>query len=241
MRDIICRPRAFVQRRENTVRRTIVMHISSAVFGLLLSRATAFSDFLPFGTALCAGVPKEYCVSALAGVILGSVTTVNGVPSIIYIGAAIVAVALKWVLSIACESESAVSVISAASGSVFCGICTIFSYDFTVETAVRSSGETLLAAAYAYFISAALPLVSSGRRAAKLSVGELCYALAALSVPLIAAAPYTVFTLSPSRIAAGVLIMFAARCGREISGSVAGVIFGFSMCLSGQNVQFIAG
>lgn len=241
MRDIICRPREVAQRRDNTMRRTVVMHVSSAVFGLLLSRAAAFSDFLPFGTALCAGVPKEYCISALAGVILGSVTTVNGVPGIIYIGAAIVAVALKWVLSIVCENESSLSVISAASGSVFCGICALFSYDFTVDSAVRSAGETLLAVAFAYFISAALPLVSSGRRAAKLSVGELCLALAALSVPMIAVSPYTVFTLSPSRIAAGVLIMFAARCGREISGGIAGILFGTAMCISGENVQFVAG
>ena len=241
MRDIICRPRVIVQRRENTVRRTILMHISSALFGLLLARVPAFSDFLPFGTALCAGVPKEYCVSALAGVILGSVTTSNGAPGIIYIGAAIVAVALKWVLSIACENDSAVSVICAASGSVFCGICAVFSYDFSAVAAVRSVGEALLSSAYAYFISAAVPLLSSGRKAAKLSVGELCYALAALSVVLIAAAPYTVLSLSLSRIAAGVLIMFAARCGREISGGISGIIFGFAMCISGDNVQFVAG
>lgn len=241
MRDIICRPQGIVNRRENTVRRTIVMHISSALFGLLLSRATAFSDFLPFGVALCAGVPKEYCVSALAGVILGSVTTVNGVPSIIYIGAAIVAAALKWALSIACENESAVSVISAAGGSVFCGICTVFSYDFSMTAAVRFSGETLISAMTAYFLSAALPLVSSGRKAAKLSIGELCSVLAALAVALIAVAPYTVFSISPARIAAGVLIMFAARCGREISGSIAGIIFGFAMSISGENVQFTAG
>ncbi len=83
MKEIVTPVHITRQTASIEIRRTIVMHISSILLGFLLARTTAFSTFLPFGTALCAGVRKEYAPSALIGVILGSISGINGVPGII--------------------------------------------------------------------------------------------------------------------------------------------------------------
>lgn len=209
------------------------------MFGFLLSRATAFETFLPFGTAFCAGINKYYSLSALIGVIFGSIHTVNGVTGVIYIGASIVAIALKWTLCITGDEKPFCSAVSALSGSLFCTVCAVFSYDYSFDSLIRGIGETLFATGTAYFISIALPLISSGKNMCKMTAEELCSALIGTGVMLIAISPYTVFGFSVARLVAFVVILCSATYGTEASGGICGIVLGFCMSICYDNAQFI--
>lgn len=239
MRDVVYP--AVRQRRDRSLRRTIIMHISSATLGFLLMRAPVFSGFLPFGTAFCAGVSRDYTPSALLGVILGSFFSANSVPAMIYIGAAVVAVALKWALMLPLENEQLIAMISAAVGTVFSGICALLGYEFTVDSVIRTAGEALLATGTAYFLSIAIPLLGAARRAAKLTPTELCAALVGIATALVALSPCVFFGLSASRIFAFTLILFAARYGRETAGAVCGIVFGFTMSIAYGDTMYVVG
>lgn len=241
MKDIVFPGHAPIFRvKSRTLRKTMLIHIGSALLGFLFSRTTAFADFLPFGTAFCAGVSREFSISAIFGVLLGSIHTVNGVPGVIYIGAAGVAVALRFVLAITDIDESLNSMISALSGSVFCGICTWLSYDLTLDGAVRMLGEVLIATGCAYFISVAMPVINSGKRANSLDLCQLTSLLLIVSIFLLSLSPYTIFTLSPSRMLAGTIIIFAARYGRQSVGAVCGIVLGTVLGLGNADIRFIA-
>lgn len=241
MKDIVFPSRAPIfKMKSRTFRKTVIIHIASAVLGFLFSRTTAFADFLPFGTAFCAGVSREFSISAVFGIMLGSIHTVNGVPGVIYIGAAGVAVALRFVLAITDIDESLNSMISALAASVFCGICTWLSYDLTVQGAVRMFGEVLIATGCAYFISVAMPVINAGKRASSLDLCELTSLLLIASIFLLSLSSYTIFTLSPARMIAGTIIIFAARYGRQSVGAVCGIVFGVCLGLGDESVRFIA-
>lgn len=245
MKDVVSVPIEHKTINQSVIRRTIIMHISSAVFSALLSVSPAFNMFLPFGTAFCSGVKKDYSISATLGVILMFMLTgfssANGVSGVVYIGAAVVATALKWVLSIAVHDERATSIISSVSGSFFGGICALLSFDYSADGLVRMLGEMLFCAVFSYFISSAMPLIGGGRRAAKLCVDELCSVLVLIATMLLSLSPFTVFNISVARIASFVIVLFAARYGKETIGTLCGVIFGFAMSVCFEKAYFIFG
>ena len=237
---IVAAPREYTDFKYS-LKRSLLTHFASAVMGFLLSRAVVFNSFLPFGTAFCSGIKKEYSFSALFGIILGSISTVNGVLGGIYIGASIVAIALKWLISLSFDNDSLVSMISCASGTFFSLICALFSQDFSNNTLIRGICEMLLSTGIAYFISIAIGLINSGKRASKMTIEELCSALVGIAVITLSATPYEILGVSISRIISFLIILIASKFGSETMGTVCGVVLGFTMGIAYTDYPMIIG
>ncbi|MBQ2676377.1 MAG: SpoIIE family protein phosphatase [Clostridia bacterium] len=223
--------------------RTVFLHICSLVGGLLCSRTLVFNSFMPFGIAVSAGVSKNYSLSAALGSVLGSVVTANGTESLRYIGAVLIAVAVKWLLwgFYGFTKTPMFSGICAAVGSSATAVMMIIIDPLSLADMLRFVCETLLSMSAAYFISVTHPILSQQRTLSKLSVEELCSVMISLSVALMSVAQFTVYAISPARIFSVVIILCAARYGRETAGAISGVVLGFAMSVTSEDMYYIVG
>lgn len=217
-----------------SIKRNIFIHICCCLVGFLMARTVVYDDYLPFGVGFAAAPRREYTVSALIGVIIGSIFTANGVPSMRYVGGAIMAVIAKWVLSglIHTEKIGVISAAAAAFGSLTGGLIALTAASSVGDDLVRMLCETLLGSAVAYFIAISIPLLNSGKTLSRLSTEQLCACAVSISAALMSLTAFDIFSFSPARMAALFIIFVAARFGRESYGVICGVVFGFAMSIS---------
>lgn len=221
------------------VRKFLLVSSFSFLSGLLFSRALIFTDCLPFGTAFCAGVKKEYSLSSLAGVILGSIVTANGYSSIIYIGAALVAVALKWVLTLTLDESYANAMVCAGVGGVFGCIAALGINSFSINMLFHCVCELLIAVGASYFFCVVFSMNMPVYSASKMSIEQLSAVLTCTSVLLCALRPYS-FYISPAMIVAELLIICAGFYGKESAGAICGITFGIALGIADVDRLYVA-
>lgn len=223
--------------------RVLFLHICSLLAGFFLSRTLVFSEYLPFGAATSAALKKEYTLSAGLGAVLGSIMTANDTASIRYVGSIIIAIIIKWILLYLFDKKNAslYSAISATIGMAAGAIMSIIATPTTTHDLTRFLCETLLAFGAAYFISISVPLINSGRKLSSLSTEELSAILFSVSIALMSISNLTIIFISPARIFAAVLIISAAKYGKETAGAICGIAFGLTISVISDNMYFIIG
>ncbi len=73
-----------------------------------------------------------------------------------------------------------------------------------------------------------------------LTVQEQASVVATGAIALMAVAGVSFSGISPGRMAAAILILLLARCGKEQGGSIAGIVLGLAMSLTGENSAYVA-
>ena len=233
----------FYKDKSTAVARLVFLHICSLLTGLFTARITVFGSFMPFGMAVCAGFERSFCISAGAGAIFGSLYPANGAPSMRYIGGIAVILALKLIIDFAYKSlrVKTSACLYALLGSASSAVVLLLAGGASADLLTRYICETLLAVGSAYFLGTAFEMLTERRSLAKLSVEELCAAVISVSILLMSVASFTIYGVSIARIAAVLLLLCAAYFGKETTGAVCAVAFGFAMSAVSDNMYFIVG
>ncbi len=204
--------------------------VAFAVMGFFMARTSLWSGMAPLGAALTAGVPKKYIIVAAAGSLLGYLMPLSGVSALRYTAALLAVFSIRLILngmkgvgaSPIWAGVTAATVITAVSFISISG-------QGLLDSAVFSLTEGLLAGAGAYFIRRA-GTVSSSRANTPEQTASLLIA-AALVLTSIMNIGFDEVSLG--RIAAVILILFAARYGRVGTAAVCSVAVASAVIISG--------
>lgn len=207
------------------------LHFLSFGGGVFASRGILFGDLMPFSMALTAGLPREYCATAAAGAILGVLYPASGGYSLRYIGALVLIVLAKWILTelLHPASDAVINGGIGAVGAVFTGVLTAIATQPDTTVLLHYFAESLFAGIGAYFISQVIGMLSLGRKTGRLSTEELCAVLFSVAMFLSVFSSFKIAFLTPASVVSSVIILCAARFGAEQTGTLAGVILGFFM------------
>ncbi|MEE1025313.1 MAG: SpoIIE family protein phosphatase [Acutalibacteraceae bacterium] len=222
--------------------RYVFLHICSFIGAILFSKTTVFGSFMPFGIAFAPSLPGEFSLSALFGVILGSISTANGEPSVRYISAVIMSVAVKMLTNAFLNKTSFnIGMFSSGIGCAFSSVVMLLTDSVSLDEVIIHISELLIAVGVAYFISLGLPIIGGTKTLSRLSTEQLCSCVACIAIALCAVASFDIFGISPARILSVMLIISASRFGRESAGAICGVVFGFAMSIVSDNMFYIIG
>lgn len=219
----------------------IVMQAACAILAFSTARTGIFDDYAPFGIAFLCAVPGEYSLLAAIGAAIGYIVPVTGSGSVRYLAAVVIALTLKWIFTelFRLSSGAIASSVSAFISFLITGGVTIAVSGFSVNAILIYTSEGLLALGSAYFIYLGIGIFKN-RGEGSLSVQELTSLIISSSILLISLSSFEIFSISPARVAAVILILSAAEFGHEPAGAIAGLALGLSLCLTGDSFIFAA-
>ena len=204
-----------------------------------MARSDLFYDFSPLGVAFAVGMPGEYTLSSAVGALLGYWLPSSGQSNIPYMGATALACFILWVLNGYLHPRRAPVAAALCGGGCLLAV-TLFLYfaDQSSKTLTAMAAECFLTAGTAYFFACfCRGLQKTGKR---LSYYEITSGV--ISVTLLLSCLYNlqILDVSPARILAMVLVLFAARYGKESMGAVGGIVVGFAAYLADPDLKTTA-
>ena len=229
--------------RGGLLARTAVLQLCAALAGFLLARTPVVGGFAPFGIAAAAGMPPNFALASALGAMGGYLFPVSGGAPLRYIAAVFITAAMKWLLS---------GIFQIKRTGLFSAATAFLAAAVTAAAAALAGGtdgqalliyltETLMAMGGAYFISGAIPLLGSGRNLASFSLQETTSAVISICIALMSLSVFEIGSVSPARALTVVGILAAARYGRQSTGAIAGIVAGFAMSLTGNDLLFLVG
>ncbi len=230
--------------RENRqpLSRQIALTALWALLGLLMPRAAIFSSLTPFGVSLAAAVPAGGAAAVYLTTVIGYLLPGSAVLPLRYVAAVVAVAGIRWSLN---GIQGLTGRALFAPLVTFLGVeCTGFAMaaaeGLSVHTLLTILAEGLLAAGAAYFFQQTASVAEGGVSGRVLTVQQQASVVATGAVALMAVAGISFSGISPGRMAAAVLILLLARCGKEQGGSIAGIVLGLAMSLTGENSAYIA-
>ena len=223
--------------------RFLLRQAFTLVSGFALAQAAVFGSFSPLGVALVAGVPKDGILAASLGASLGYLFSgADGATPLRYIASVVAASVISFALrQVKKETLSqALSCVTAASCCLVTGLALGMSEGLTAALAALYGAESLLAGGAAYFFYRSFSLLSQFGSLRVLAPQETACIVSSFAILLFALAGFDVSGIAPARIAAVLLILLGARCGREAGGSIAGIVAGVAMGF-GEGFRFLTG
>ena len=196
--------------------------------GFCLARSRVFEQYTPFGVAAAAAAPAGTAFAAAVGAMLGYLAPAQGMDGIPRLSATALAALAVWLLHRWIRPHQ-----KAAAAAVFAGGC--LGSVFTVlalageEAAPVTAmiGECCLAAGAAYFFAVCAQVVQNRNRT--LSAQQVASVCVTVTLLLAGLAGLTIYDVSPARAAAVLVVLYAARYGREACGAMAGIAAGFAV------------
>ena len=223
--------------------RFLLRQAFTLVSGFALAQAAVFGSFSPLGVALVAGVPKDGILGDSLGASLGYLFSgADGATPLRYIASVVAASVISFALrQVKKETLSqALSCVTAASCCLVTGLALGMSEGLTAALAALYGAESLLAGGAAYFFYRSFSLLSQFGSLRVLAPQETACIVSSFAILLFALAGFDVSGIAPARIAAVLLILLGARCGREAGGSIAGIVAGVAMGF-GEGFRFLTG
>lgn len=223
--------------------RQLALVIAWLLMGLVMPRANVFGALSPFGVSLAAAIPGTGALAAYIGGVIGYLLPGVAAVPLRYIAALVAVAGIKWSLS---------GIPSLSRHPFFAPVVTFLSIECTgfalaaVDgldgfTALLVVSEGLLAGGSAYFFSTAVGLLSGDQTVrGVLSAQEQASLIMTGAVVLMAAAGFSFSGIAPGRMIAIVMILLLARCGKEQGGSIAGIVLGLAMAMSGPDKLYLA-
>lgn len=210
--------------------------------GFALAQTAVFGSFSPLGVAFVAGAPKDGLLAASLGACLGYLFAGTGATPLRYIASVVAASVISFALRQMAKGKlsQALSCVTAAACCLVTGLALGMSEGMTGALAALYGAEALLAGGAAYFFHRSFSLLGQIGRLRALAPQETACIAAACAMLLFALAGFDVGGIAPARIAAVLLILLGARCGREAGGSIAGIVAGVAMGF-GEGFRFLTG
>ena len=230
------------QAGESNISKQLALLIVWALLGLIMPRASVYGGMTPFGVSFGAAVPGAGAaivyIAALAGYLLPNGAAVP----LRYIAALAAVAGIKWSLS---------GIKAAAKHPLFAPAIAFLSVESTGLALAAVNGldifnillvtaESLIAGGAAYFFHTTVGIVTNEETRNALTAQEQASVVMTGAIALMAATAYTFSGIAPGRIAAAVIILLLARCGKEQGGSIAGIVLGLAMSMAGADHLYLA-
>lgn len=213
--------------------------ILTVISGFLLARAGIISGIYPFGAAFAAAAPRGLATWAVLGLLAGYIIPGGATGRLRYIATALAVAGIKWALAeIKTISRSpAFSPAAAFAGVILTGLVVSSSTGTAIGISMLTySGEGLLAAASAFFLSGAAEVLTA-RGKIKPDRQQRCCCIVSAVIFAIPLCQITIFGFAPARVLLMLAVMAAAAKYREAGGAVAGVAMGLVLALSGKGLE----
>ncbi len=213
----------------------ISLQLLSFAIGFFTARTQIFNESAPLGVAFTAGVSREHTFSATIGTLLGYLIPHNGISNIRYMGAVGIAALAVFLLGnfFATAKRPVVSAVIGGT-SLMVILLVLHLAGESTHSLPHLLGESLLTAGCSYFISCFS--VTLENNSFGLYPKQTASCIIAVTLLLTALSQFTLYDFSPARTAGYVLVLFAARYGRESAGAITGVAMGVSLYLSDPTV-----
>ena len=207
------------------------------ILGLIMPHAVVYGGMAPFGISFAAAVPGAGALGAYVAVMIGYFLPGGAALPIKYIASLIAVMGIKWSFSGTkfIRSHPAFVPLTAFLAVEFTGFALIVINGFDLFSAILVLGEGFLCAGTAYFFSVAIELITerAGKKTSgALMIQEQAGAIMTGAIILMAASSISIQSITPGRIIAGIIVLLMAKCGREVGGSVAGIIIGTALALA---------
>ncbi|MBR4869126.1 MAG: hypothetical protein IKU10_08205, partial [Clostridia bacterium] len=210
--------------------RQVSLHISVFAAALVTARCQMLTAYAPLGVAFTAGVGGEFTFSAAAGALLGYLLPTDGQSNIHYMGAvALCALCSYFLRSLFSNKDHGLFGALCGGGSLFLVQTVLMNANEAPNTIPMMMGECFLAAGAGYFFTLFYQVIEKGGRF--LTTHQITAGAVSVTLLLTAFMDLTLHDISPARILAVVIILYAARYGKESMGAVAGVAAGVSVFL----------
>ena len=209
----------------------MLLHLVSGCCGFLMAQTGIFGNYSPFGIAITAALPVDYILSGAVGAGAGYLLTKDMDMPLRYIAAltiiTITAYSVRKSKNI--KSDTLILSLCAFGAAFLSGIAVCIADGFSAGALVMYLGESLLAGGSTYFFKKSF---DTGERGIKALTGteKSCLVITG-SIFIACASGVTIFSISPGRIFAVLIILFAAAIWEERGGAIAGAAIGAVMSL----------
>lgn len=202
--------------------------LSMAVWALLsFAAANAFilGEIAPFGPAAAAASKRNDAAAAAFGAVMGYVLSGDPLGNMRYIAAVLVVFGAKLVFERFANGDAVPVLITA-------GAMGLSSFGYAAMTVISGYGsmmalaETVLSAGAAYFFRRTACAFEHGRPILTLSGGDRACVIMTSAIAAASLTEITLGKISLGGVFSAVIVLLAARYGKESGGAVAGVATG---------------
>lgn len=211
------------------------------ILSAIVSGTVILNSLSPFGVAAVAAVSPGMSLFALAGSVIGYALSSGITGTMKYIAAAVLVAAIKWVFGTlgSVDKKRIFAPFVAAASMLATGLAVNIGDGMYIYDVVLSFSDAALAMGAVYFFKKAIHTIINKKSLKGLSAGELCSVLVLLSVVLMSLSGLTIGMISIGRVLSVIIILLAARYGKESYGSIAGITTGIAMSLGSGSMLYI--
>lgn len=209
----------------------VLFHLVSGCCGFIMAQTGIFGNYSPFGIALTAALPVDYILSGAVGAGAGYVLTKALDMPLRYIAALTIVTISAYSVrkSKNIKSDTLILSLCAFGAAFLSGIAVCIADGFSVGSVVMYFGESLLAGGSTFFFKKSFDTTNTDFKA--LTGTEKSCLVITGSILIACASSITIFSISPGRIFAVMIILFFAGIFGERGGAVSGASIGAVMSL----------
>lgn len=221
----------------------IIIQIMYFLGSIIISKASLFGTYSPFGVAIAAAAPFGTILASSLGAAVGYIFLPTSSGSIRYLAAIIAVCAIRWTLNEfgKLQRHPLFSPIVAFLPIMATGFAGMVSNGFTPQKIIESSVEALMTAVGAYFIVRTIVIVTGTQNIKTLNQQEIACIVMTSYIFILSLVNVDIGTLSVGRILSVLIIYFASNYGGAGGGSIAGISAGIIFSLNGSSFGYIAG
>lgn len=209
----------------------VLFHLLSVICGFVSAQTGIFGNYSPFGVAFAAALPGEYILSGAVGAGAGYILTKDMDMPLRYVAALTIVTITAYAVrrSGKVKSETLFLSLCAFGAAFLSGIAVCVADGFSAGALIMYTGESLLAGGSAYFFKRSFDAGEKGITALS-GMEKSCFVITG-SIFIACASGITAFGISPGRICAILIILFASSYWHERGGAVSGAAIGAVMSL----------
>ncbi len=212
----------------------VTVHLGVAIASAMASRGVVLGGFLPFGLGFLSGTSTVFVPAAMIGAFISYFIPAVGSSGFRYIAALFAILSIKLLLG---------NYKKITGSPLFCALIAFLACTLTGLTQVTNGQanplaiitEGLLCGASGYFVNKTFKALDN--EIIGFSTDELAYLLLTSGIIIMGLYDFNILGISLGRILSLLLILCASKYGGLISGSVSGVVVGFSFLLTGANAE----
>lgn len=209
----------------------VLFHLVSGCCGFLMAQTGIFGNYSPFGIAFTSALPADYILSGAVGAGAGYILTKDMDMPLRYIAALTIVTITAYSVrkSKNIRSDTLILSLCAFGAAFLSGMAVCIADGFSAGALIMYMGESLLAGGSTYFFKKSFDAGEEGIKA--LTGTEKSCLVITGSIFIACASGITIFSISPGRILAVMIILFAAGIWEERGGAVSGAAIGAVMSL----------
>ena len=210
----------------------LIAAVTFIFLGLIMPHGAIYGNMAPFGVSLAAAVSGTGSLLVYTATLIGYLLSGEMLLPLRYMAAVAVTGATRWTFSVlpSVSRKKLFPPLLAFAATLVSGL--LMSGGLDLLGVLLTVAESVAAGGFAYFFAESYRFLTKTRSRTVMTLPEQTGFILIGAVVLMAVAPLQVYTISPGRIVAAVLVMLFARSGREQSGAVAGTVLGAALALS---------